>query len=1206
MHINMKNWVLTVLSIVVFLSGCGGGGGGSDTSVIDCTIDEPDEICSEDLDEDNLTYGMEVKGWQVLPDRFGYGLGVDAFGQLDTDYTVTSDPERADTDGDGLNDYEEFLNKTDPRMTDTDGDGLSDGEEVNRWGTSPLSVDSDGDSRGENEDQAPNSKLFDSFELKIDLVNDPEHSPGPRATNPLISDTDGDGWSDYYEIVETLGQGFDPTIADIPKISIEVTGTPIIRLTGERADTTSWTKDVSVTDTLGQSLAVEASDSQATETVLENAIGLGQEFGFEGGYDQGKWTAKGSSTTSFSYNISEAASTTQAVSWTEGQTRTAEQTYQETYGEGGGAEITLNGGYFSVTVDLINTGDISYILNDLRINLLARFINGNPNYAAVMELKREDDIPLSFGPAQRRTDIIFKSTTTDYELIRSLLKDPSGLMFRVASYDLTDANDISFVFSEEKIKQKSALVGIDYGGVLPFEQYLVATSPSRALDGSPGISMSTIMNDILDIPYSTVTLVADEGSYEGLSAVRGVSRNPARAMKWLLTTTSESIDENLLTDFDKLTIKAGDSIYLVFVKDEDGDGLSAREEALSGTSDLSTDTDMDTLTDYEEIREGWEVKVVGREAYEVKSRGNSNDSDLDGISDELEKLYGLDPARHDSDGDAINDIDEINGFDIMSGSTLVLPIVPYSGQVILDGGDGIDDTTLAGDDVSEVSGPVTLGMVLVSPGPDGVIDSTINGDDYVGVIHRQLSGVSVSFATDPLDNDTDGDSQSDWIEKEQAVGSPNNPGDFNKYIDTDGDGLSDAAELKGFYAMRNGVMAYYTSNINDPDSDDDGLPDLLETMLGSNPSSNDTDGEGLLDKAEYDFDFTKTPGFVDQCSVAPNCLIPTREPSAPEINTFLTNRDTDGDQLDDNLEITPMSVYVDGIEVYQVTFDPNDATSRDDDLFNDKQEYDNGTDPNKKDTDGDTTIDSAEGEICGQFVYDPIEKYVYYPVPWDHSTSGGIGRMKGGSTPLSEDVLNTCRSPIRKDRKLTVSYDSLIYSGSCEKLFGLIDEPDEIVWTLNLGIRDWNYDGEVEDRIAILSWYLDHTESPEYFLEVNNSHVESSLLNASFSIIAPYNMTIFFTGELAEVDGPPGWNYVDAALTYAPSYCSVCAGINMLGIDQNLGTDFTVDESAIIGTTTEFTFSTLEEGNGCGIMDDLSGFRAFSFFGEVGASIEID
>jgi hypothetical protein len=50
-----------------------------------------------------------------------------------------------DPDRDGLTNLQEFQAGTDPNNADTDGDGLNDGDEVNRYHTNPLLADTDGD-----------------------------------------------------------------------------------------------------------------------------------------------------------------------------------------------------------------------------------------------------------------------------------------------------------------------------------------------------------------------------------------------------------------------------------------------------------------------------------------------------------------------------------------------------------------------------------------------------------------------------------------------------------------------------------------------------------------------------------------------------------------------------------------------------------------------------------------------------------------------------------------------------------------------------------------------------------------------------------------------------------------------------------------------------------------------------------------------------
>lgn len=90
----------------------------------------------------------------------------------------------ADSDRDGLEDYEEQANFTDPNKADTDEDGLSDGDE---WilGTSPNWPDSDGDG------------LNDAAEINA-------------STDPLDADSDNDEMPDGWEVENNL----DPTLND--------------------------------------------------------------------------------------------------------------------------------------------------------------------------------------------------------------------------------------------------------------------------------------------------------------------------------------------------------------------------------------------------------------------------------------------------------------------------------------------------------------------------------------------------------------------------------------------------------------------------------------------------------------------------------------------------------------------------------------------------------------------------------------------------------------------------------------------------------------------------------------------------------------------------------------------------------------------------------------------------------------------------------
>lgn len=65
---------------------------------------------------DGLMDGVEVKGWNITVEG--------------KTRKVYSDPKLYDTDGDGVSDYEEWVNGTDPSSEDTDSDGITDFSDI--------------------------------------------------------------------------------------------------------------------------------------------------------------------------------------------------------------------------------------------------------------------------------------------------------------------------------------------------------------------------------------------------------------------------------------------------------------------------------------------------------------------------------------------------------------------------------------------------------------------------------------------------------------------------------------------------------------------------------------------------------------------------------------------------------------------------------------------------------------------------------------------------------------------------------------------------------------------------------------------------------------------------------------------------------------------------------------------------------------------
>jgi hypothetical protein len=102
-----------------------------------------------------------------------------------------------DQDGDGLTNDQETALGTDPEVADTDGDGLNDGDEVFIHHTNPLEPDTDGD--GLTDGEEINNVDDPATTLVPAGASDALDPCSPTASAACTADTDGDGLTDYVE-----------------------------------------------------------------------------------------------------------------------------------------------------------------------------------------------------------------------------------------------------------------------------------------------------------------------------------------------------------------------------------------------------------------------------------------------------------------------------------------------------------------------------------------------------------------------------------------------------------------------------------------------------------------------------------------------------------------------------------------------------------------------------------------------------------------------------------------------------------------------------------------------------------------------------------------------------------------------------------------------------------------------------------------------
>ena len=591
-----------------------------------------------DSDGDGLSDGAEGAGWTVLLDEDGTGTL--------TTRPVKSNPFAADTDGDGLCDGEESALRLDPRQADTDGDGLPDFDEVNRWGSSPTNVDSDGDARG-------NPVFYDGAELAT------------FRTSPTLADTDGDGRSDFEEINQNSTNAL---VAELPQPALGVLGRLRVGVDVQYENGTTQTDAVTQSFEQGTSTALSRSSASSTRHTVEEGFTVSTEA--SAGYPAGasvEVTGTASATETYVRETSSSVSRTSASD--------AQQTYEGFTSSAIANNTTVTGGTLALDFEVKNEGTRTFQLSRVVVTALRRDRANPATFTSVATLAfptTADNLVLaegqSAGPIRAQASIS-ASTALD------LLSNPDTLFFKAANFELTDKTGSAFSFTiGEETTSRTALLTLDYGGLRPVERYRVATNVERTASGKPaGVRLGDVLRDVLGLEAGVgfETQARQGTGRKVLTRLRDVAARPATAggaeRLWVLFAATNP-DATLppvaaritgaTIDFEDIVLMPRDSVTVAFVADADRDGLYEREEQLYGTSDLVPDSDGDGLTDFEEVRAGWTVRVdnafyrANPRVYSVPTTANA---DGDGWTDELEKQHGTDPNRRDTDGDGLAD-----------------------------------------------------------------------------------------------------------------------------------------------------------------------------------------------------------------------------------------------------------------------------------------------------------------------------------------------------------------------------------------------------------------------------------------------------------------------------------------------------------------------------------------------------------------------
>jgi gliding motility-associated-like protein len=444
------------------------------------------------------------------------------------------------------------------------------------------------------------------------------------------------------------------------------------------------------------------------------------------------------------------------------------------------------------------------------------------------------------------------------------------------------------------------------------------------------------------------------------------------------------VEDDLPLDPSETIDTDGDGIGNNADTDDDGDGYSDSFEQIEGTdpldpNDFPFDNDGDGLSEEEELALGTDP--------------DNADTDGDGINDKFD-AFPLDPEiSSDIDGDGIaDDFEDDMDNDGVINEEDVFPLDPNESADndsdgigdnadLDDDNDGYPDTT----EINEGSNPSDPSSIPVDSDNDGLsdIEESELGTDPEN-FDTDGDGVNDKIDAFPLDpehnSDQDGDGIPDLLDPDDDNdGVPDRtdvfPYDPTESQDTDSDGIGNNTDLDDDNdGYPDSIEIQAGTNPLDKDDfpidlDGDGISDIEEAILGTDPENSDTDGDGVNDfedafplDARYflDSDEDGIPDEIDPDDDNDGVLDGEDAFPLDSEEQF----DTDGDGIGDNKDKDDDNDgYTDVDEILQGTDpkNPNDSPlDSDNDGISDFLEELRGTDPNNPDTDGDGIIDGKD------------------------------------------------------------------------------------------------------------------------------------------------------------------------------------------------------------------------------------------------------
>ena len=362
------------------------------------------------------------------------------------------------------------------------------------------------------------------------------------------------------------------------------------------------------------------------------------------------------------------------------------------------------------------------------------------------------------------------------------------------------------------------------------------------------------------------------------------------------------------------------------------------EEYLAGTNPWEFDTDADVMSDGWEIYYGLNPTSSEDSWFDSDLDGWDSNFDLDLAYEErylnyMEFLNDTHPFVWDSDSDSMPD-----GWEVYYGLDPLRPTDNFEDKE----GDGLPNVYEYNNSLVNTGWVDIDNIFTTRPDLNDTDGDTLSDNDEL-----------FNYLTDPTSNDTDGDGMPDGWEVKYGL-NPISPFDANGDLDNDGWDFDRNSFISNIEAFTNLEEYLNGTNPTNNDTDGDGMPDGWETYYGLKPLDS-SDANDDYDEDGYDIN---RDGFISSIE---------RFTNFEEFLNHTTpiNNDTDFDGMGDGWEIyyglNPLDGYDATVDNDLDGFDENyNGTLEVEEEHNNILEFQADTHPYIADTDADGMLDGWE------------------------------------------------------------------------------------------------------------------------------------------------------------------------------------------------------------------------------------------------------